>query len=181
MSEPSFDSVFHPGPLPAAELRRLLAVDPPLLENLADAERQLTPNGVDLSLDEVARFSGDEPGVVDFDNGRRRLPAVEPLAWRGDRLELDPGSYLVRYAEKLNLPADVIALGKPRSSLLRCGVELASAVWDAGYAGRGQGLLIVRHPAGLVLYRRARLLHLVFFRLTAPTAGYAGTYQNEGA
>lgn len=169
-----------PGFLPAAELRRLLAGAPPLVAGLADLETQLTPNGIDLSLAEVFRLDGGEPGLLDFSNAERRLPEVEPLPFDGGRLTLAPGAYLVRYAETLNLPLDVIALGKPRSSLLRCCAELGSAVWDAGYSGRGQGLLVVHHPAGLILTPRARLLQLVFFRLAAATTGYDGVYQNEG-
>jgi dUTP pyrophosphatase len=167
------------GPLNQAELRRLLAAEPPLVEDLLDPERQLTPNGVDLSIAEVAWPADDAPAVLDFTNAERRLPAGEIIPWREDRLLLPPGPYLVRYAERVNLPDDVIALGKPRSSLFRCGAELVSAVWDAGYSGRGQGLLVVHYPGGLTLTRRARVLQLVFFRLTGRTAGYDGNYQNE--
>ena len=167
-------------PLAADELKKLLRATPPLVENIFDPERQLTTNGLDLTVAGVERFIGNSPGSLDFDNSARRLPKTEPLPWENDFLHLPPGGWLIRYAEKVNLPRDIIALGKPRSSLLRMGATLPSAVWDAGYSGCGQGLLVVHHPAGLVLHRRARVLQLVFFRLSSPTAGYQGTYQNEG-
>ena len=59
-----------------------------------------------------------------------------------------------------------MALGRPRSSLLRSGVALHTAVWDAGYRGRSQSLLTVHHPEGFRLQRDARLAQLVFFRLS---------------
>ena len=61
-----------------------------------------------------------------------------------------------------------MALGKPRSSLLRSGVAIHNAVWDAGYQGRSQALLVVYHPRGFTLSRDARVLQLVFFLLAHP-------------
>jgi len=162
------------------ELKKLLRATPPLVENLLDPERQLTTNGLDLTVAEVERFIGEKPGSLDFSNDHRRLPETEPLPWKDDSLLLPPGGWLIRYAEKVNLPRNVIALGKPRSSLLRMGATLPSAVWDAGYSGFGQGLLIVHHPAGLLLHRCARVLQLVFHQLSSTTAGYQGVYQDEG-
>ena len=81
----------------------------------------------------------------------------------------------------VNLPPDLMALGRPRSSLLRSGVALHTAVWDAGYRGRSQSLLTVHHPGGFRLQRNARVAQLVFFRLaTPPGQGYQGRYQGEG-
>jgi dUTP pyrophosphatase len=58
---------------------------------------------------------------------------------------------------------------------------LQSAVWDAGYSGRGEGLLSVLNPRGYRLQRGAAVLQLVFLRLSTATAeGYTGKYQGEG-
>ncbi|HLB27762.1 MAG TPA: deoxyuridine 5'-triphosphate nucleotidohydrolase, partial [Dehalococcoidales bacterium] len=70
-------------------------------------------------------------------------------------------------------------LGRPRSSLLRCGVTVNTAVWDAGYSGRSQSLLVVYNPLGFRLQKDARVVQLVFFRLTGETEGYKGAYQGE--
>ena len=72
-----------------------------------------------------------------------------------------------------------MALGRPRSSLLRCGVTVNTAVWDAGYSGRSQSLLVVYNPLGFRLQKDARVVQLVFFRLTGETKGYQGKYQGE--
>jgi len=54
-----------------------------------------------------------------------------------------------------------------------------TAVWDAGYSGRSQSLMVVYHPQGFRLQRNARVVQLVFMTLTQRTAGYRGTYQGE--
>jgi dUTP pyrophosphatase len=74
-----------------------------------------------------------------------------------------------------------MAFARPRSTLLRSGVAIHTAVWDAGYSGRGEGLLSVLNPKGYRLQRGAAVLQLVFLRLGAATAeGYRGKYQGEG-
>jgi len=73
----------------------------------------------------------------------------------------------------------LMALARPRSSLLRCGVVVHSAVWDAGYSGRSQSLMVVHNPAGFRLQQNARVLQLVFLKLSGETAGYRGIYQGE--
>ena len=80
----------------------------------------------------------------------------------------------------INLPTDVMALGRPRSSLLRSGVTVGTAVWDPGYQGRSQCLFVVHNNAGFRLERNARIIQLVFFHLDSPSEmGYQGIYQNE--
>ena len=92
---------------------------------------------------------------------------------------LGPGAYLVTFNEVLSLPLDVMALAWPRSTLLRCGAVVHNAVWDAGYSGRSQALLVVHNPHGLLLHPDARLVQVVFIRLDRPTQGYRGAYQGE--
>jgi len=148
---------------------RLLAADQGLIQ----------PNGVDLSLDAVWRLRG--PGTLGQSNADRRLPDREPLEFDAEGwLDLPPGGYGIRYAEFVELPKDRGGLCFPRSSLLRMGLTVPTAVWDAGYAGRGEGWLDVRNPHGVRLQRGARIVQLVVFRLSRPAAsGYSGTYQHE--
>ena len=84
------------------------------------------------------------------------------------------------FNEIVNLPKDMMAFGRPRSSLCRCGVTLHTAVWDAGYNGRSTSLLNVANPSGFRVQRDARLLQLVFIKLAREVAeGYRGIYQGE--
>ena len=167
-------------PLNREEIASLVESRGPLIENYVDLESQLQPNGFDLSLLEVARFS--EPGQLGASDADRRISSITPLNFDADGwLNLTLGPYLVTFNEVVNLPPDLMALGRPRSSLLRSGVALHTAVWDAGYRGRSQSLLTVHHPEGFRLQRDARLAQLVFFRLSnLPEQGYQGRYQGEG-
>jgi dUTP pyrophosphatase len=148
-----------------------------LVTNLIDIETQVSPNGVELTLHKVYHFK--EAGVIDFSNEQRRIPQYEEIPPRDGRYALEPGAYLVTYNEIVRIPADAIAIGRPRSSLLRSGVTVESAVWDAGYEGRSRGLLIVHNPRGFIVMQNARLLHLLFIKLTRETQPYTGVYQGE--
>src|SRR5713226_1360347 len=143
-------------------------------------QAHVQPNGVDLSLDAVWRFP--TAGALGVDNAERTLPAQEELTFDAEGwLDLLPATYGMRYAEWVEMPVDCGGLCFPRSSLLRMGVYVPTAVWDAGYAGRGSGLLVVSSPHGLRVQRGARIAQLVLFRLTEPArAAYAGHYQHEG-
>ena len=148
---------------------RLLGIDQGLVQ----------PNGVDLSLDAAWRLLG--PGTLGESNADRRLPERELLEFdAAGWIDLPSGGYGIRYAEAVELPADCGGLCFPRSSLLRMGLAVPTAVWDAGYAGRGEGWLQVNNPHGVRLQRGARIVQLVVFRLTRPASlGYSGAYQHE--
>ena len=176
MAEP--DVAPNHGVLDRATLRRLLAGSPPLVEGLRSPETQLQPNGIDLTVRNVARLVG--AGRLGAAPDDRLLPVQEPLAFTGGWLTLPPGPYLATLNEIVHLPKDVMALGRPRSTLLRSGVAVHNAVWDAGYEGRSQVLLMVYHPAGFALEQDARIVQLVFFALMQAVAdGYQGRYQGR--
>jgi len=146
---------------------------------LAVETSHVQPNGIDLSLDAIWQLVGS--GVLGRSNADRRLPAREELRFDAEGwLELQEGSYGIRYAEWVELPDDRGALCFPRSSLLRMGLHVPTAVWDAGYAGRGEGLLQVNNPNGVRVQQGARIAQLVVFRLSQRAgSGYAGAYQHE--
>lgn len=160
----------------------LLAHDPPLLEGCPDLQRQLQPNGVDVTVHSVASYSPDAgAGAIGVSDADRMLPAPTELDFGHDGwLVLPAGHYLITFNEVVNLPRWLMALGRPRSSLLRMGVSLHTAVWDAGYSGRSQALLVVHHADGFRLQQNARVAQLVFFPLSAADdRGYDGRYQRE--
>jgi len=114
------------------------------------------------------------------DNRERVVSWLSPMSFNTiDYLDLVAGIYLITYNEIVHLPKDIMALGRPRSSLLRCGVGVGTAVWDAGYEGRSQSLLIVHNTAGFRVQKNARITQLVFFRLSGESEGYRGIYQGE--
>ena len=151
----------------------------PLLRDYLSLDQQVQPNGIDLTLAKVERFAGG--GRVATDNTGRVLPELEEVEPDGDGwYHLEPGPWHITYNEIVALPEDLMALGRPRSSLGRSGVAIHTAVWDAGYEGRSTSLLQVVNPHGFSVQRDARVMQLVFLTLNARTAtGYRGQYQGE--
>ncbi len=159
-------------------LRELIRKDPPLLEGLIDESIQIQPNGVEMTLKSVERLEG--PGKVDYDNSCREIPASTKLEFDSGWIFLKPGNYKIILNEIVNIPDNLAAIAKPRSSLIRCGATLETAVWDAGYRGRSECMLVVYNPEGFHLRENARIMQLLFYRLdTSVDKGYSGIYQNE--
>jgi dUTP pyrophosphatase len=160
------------------DILNLVKSEPPLISNYVKLEDQVQSNGFDLTLMEVGLIRS--PGTIGITNADRVISGLEPylIDSRGF-FSLAEGSYVITFNEIVSLPKDVMALGQPRSSLLRCGVTINMAVWDAGYSGRGQALLTVFNPHGFKLQKNARVAQLVFFQLADETEGYSGAYQGE--
>ncbi len=160
------------------DIHRLLRQEPPLIEGWVDLKQQVQPNGVDLTLREVALLQS--PGRIAVADSQRLVSDLAPLIFDGmGFIDLMPGAYSITYNEIVHLPKNIMALATPRSSLLRCGVMVNTAIWDAGYSGRSQSLMVVYNPHGFRLQRNARIVQLVFLRLTQKTEGYRGAYQKE--
>ena len=142
-------------------------------EQLGDLrESQVQPNGVDLTLGGV--YEQVSPGRIERGGktvGERREITADDGCYR-----LDPGGYVVEYGDRVAIPDDHVGFIYPRSSLLRNSCMLDTAVWDAGYEGRGEGLLEVYHP--VEIEEGARIAQLVL--ATAAHEGvYEGSYQYE--
>jgi dUTP pyrophosphatase len=160
------------------DIRRLMKRKPPLVEGWIDLEEQVQANGFDLSLRDVSLMKS--AGKIMASNQQREVSALKPLAFDTEGcIDLAAGIYMITYNEVVHLPKNIMALGRPRSSLLRCGVSVGTAVWDAGYEGRSQSLLIVHNPLGFKVQKNARLTQLVFMMLSGESEGYKGVYQGE--
>ena len=169
------------GVLSSQRIRAMLVGVPPLVSGWVDAEEQLQPNGFDMTLESVAEFTS--AGKIGATNADRILADTRGLPFDADGCaRLGPGVYAARLNETVAIPNDVMALARPRSSVLRNGASVHNAVWDAGYTGRSQVQIAVFNPQGIVLARNARIVQMVFFTLDeAADAPYAGIFQGEGA
>jgi dUTP pyrophosphatase len=136
------------------------------------AQAQVQPTGVDLRLGAVFEQTG-RGRIRQHDKtvGDRR--EVDPV---DGRYRLEPGGYVVGYADRIRIPEDHVGFLYPRSSLLRNSCMLNTAVWDAGYEGRGEGLLEVYHE--VELEHDARIAQLVL-ATAAHESQYDGSYQGE--
>jgi dUTP pyrophosphatase len=142
------------------------------------SKEQVQPNGIDLTLDQVfeqidaGRISRDEKEIGD----RRSCDPETVSDTAPETYYLTSGGYVVRYDETVRIPDDHIGFIYPRSSLMRNSCMLNTAVWDAGYEGRGEGLLQVHHD--IELERGARIAQLVIARADHDDT-YDGSYQSE--
>ena len=152
-----------------------------LVEGYLDLDTQLQPNGFDMTLKEISRIAS--AGQIPAGAAPAALPEFHAQPFGpDDYVHLPQGSYVVTLNEVVNLPGHVMALARPRSSLLRCGVGLHTAVWDAGYHGRSQALLSVHNPLGFRVARDARILQMVFMYLARSLSvdgAYQGRFQGE--
>lgn len=160
-------------------------------DQLGDVDSvQIQPNGVDLRLDRV--LEQREPGSITtegtaighrqpiYPDERDTDPEPEGSAkeWESEQeiYYLTPGGYVLEYQETVSIPESHVGFVLPRSSLMRNSCMLNTAVWDAGYTGRGEGLLQVHHD--LEIERGARVAQLVLAE--ADHEGlYDGSYQGE--
>jgi len=160
------------------EILELLKSSPPLIEGLIDVNKQLQPAGVDLTVKEIFTFASC--GKIDFTNQERKLSELKLIPFNDNNwVFLKPGFYLIKYNETINMPLNLIAIGKPRSSLLRMGAFMVTAVWDPGYRGRSVSLLVVGNPNGIWIKKNARILQLIFLRLSKESIAYRGEYFGE--
>ena len=163
--------------LNSREIRQLIEAQQ-LVTGYISLEKQLQPSGFDLSLAEVQAYTG--LGSVDFSNEERTIAETKPLepndaGW----YVLPQGCYLLVYNETVHMPLDLVGLARARSTVLRNGAAVETAIWDPGYQGRSSSLLVVHNPAGIRLKKNARVAQLVFLRINEVEAGYSGVYQHE--
>ena len=155
-----------------------------LVTGFIDLDTQLTPNGFDLTVAKIYEFVG--AGNLDFSNKERKLPETKELScekltpkdkfgwWR-----LKPGVYKVLTNETVNLPNDLIGIAFSRSSLLRMGAFAQNGVWDAGFRGKSEFVLMVANPQGISLKENSRVVQLLFTKIAETEEGYNGIYQDK--
>jgi dUTP pyrophosphatase len=164
-------------------------IESKIVRDLINKDSQEQMCGIDLTVAKIQRFLGN--GIVDFDNTYRKLPEMQDVIMSKSAIQsgekkvagyrLSPGAYLVTFNETIYVPKDCMGIARPRSSLLRCGSTMETSVWDPGYEGRSQCMLVVHNTSGLVLSENAKVMQIVFMRVEEEVEKlYSGTYQKEG-
>jgi deoxycytidine triphosphate deaminase len=149
-----------------------------LVENLCARELE-NPEGAgfDLRAGEIFRIQSGESFLGETE---RFTPEVDLIAKFGIDKEIliNPGEYvLVKTIEKINLPDNIAAIFRPRSTLQRSGIALFTATASPGYSGELTfGMRNVgKNPLRLEL--GARFVHILFFRTTENHSSYRGQWQ----
>jgi dUTP pyrophosphatase len=173
----------QPSFLTKAQLLKLLNPDNglPLVEGLLDPNVQVQPAGIDLSAQKV--LAPISTATIGFTQAMTRLPVYNELEFDQDGLvHLAPGPYKIILNEIVHIPNNIVGIARPRSTIARSGADVVTALWDPGYSGRSEVLLVVHNPHGLSLYRNARIIQLCFWEVSQPLqegTGYSGRYQLE--
>ncbi len=146
-----------------------------LVQGMLDPEVQVQPAGIDLTLAKVFELEGE--GIIDFSNERRKLPKYKEIVPKDGYWMLEKGTYNATMNEYIKLPNNIAAIVLPRSSALVCGIEAHSALWDPGYEGRG--FLHFTITRDVKIYENARIVQMVFFKVSGETEGYNGMFKGE--
>lgn len=155
-----------------------------LITGYIDLDTQLTPNGFDLTVAEIFEF--DTQGALDFSNKERKIPDGKQILPEkrspNDKFgwwNLKSGTYKIRTNEVVNLSKELIALAFSRTSLLRMGGFTQHGVWDAGFKGKGEFVLVVGNPQGIRIKQNTRVAQLIFMKINETNCGYEGIYKEK--
>lgn len=151
-----------------------------LIEDLS--ERELTnPESCvfDIRIAEISRLEGS--GFLGINE--RSTPEHELLASYngkpGNIFVLKPGEYYVTQSiEKFNMPDNLFAIVKPRSTLFRSGIIMRAGVIDPGYSGTLHPALYNASDVEFKLELGARYLQVFFMEVAGSNVrSYQGQWQ----
>ena len=120
-----------------------------LVSSCIDKDSQVQVNGFELTVKKIETFDG--PGRIGFENADRVLPEYKELPWGEDGwLFLAKGVYKITFNEIVSIPKDICAIALPRSSLLRSGVSVHTAVGMPDIAGEARRCWPYTTKAGFI-------------------------------
>lgn len=143
---------------------------------------QLQPNGIDLRVGEI--YEIENTAILRDDKyvkGDRKelepktstLSFIENKSYRLKRLT----PYIIVYDEIIEIPEGHIGYVFPRSRLMRSGGFLTTAMWDQGYKGRGEGLLMPLN--NIIIEDNMRIAQFTLLEALRGEMLYDGDHQRE--
>lgn len=148
-------------------------------------EEQYQPAGIDLKLGDVRIFVKDKE-VYGIASGAKQLPkqeSIEESAVKIGTTKLEVGfmvephiPYIVVVKNKVKIPNDVVQFYYPRSSLLRAGIDIRTAVGDPGFDGHLSFLMINHSDTPFFIQKEERFAQMVCAKVNGDTDGYDGDY-----
>jgi len=162
--------------LGSKEILRLIKEEK-MVKGYINLNRQLQPNGFDLTLNRVFRLGMH--GILrqnrNFIPNKTQIFTVSSTG----NFYLKSSAFLIMFNEEIMLPKNISAITIQKSSLMRMLVHTQVGSWDVGYHGKGFSMLIVNNPEGVVLEKNARIVQMHFFKTTEVLKKYDGSYQKE--
>ena len=152
------------------------------MENLSERELNNPEGaGVDLRIGKVFRLEGK--GFLGVED-RMTPAAILAAEFRpGEKIEftLAPGEYvLTETIEKLNMPQNLLAIPKPRTTLQRSGVMIRLGEVDPGYSGTIHPGIFNASREPFTIEMGVRYVNVTFFEVKVRASPYRGHWQGGG-
>jgi len=150
----------------------------PLIKKVTDVNsgEQKQPAGFDVTVSNIQSYpqSRFSLGIEKGENSA----LIQVQKSGDDYFDLEPGAYFVELNEITTIPPDSIGILLPRSTLLRNGLDVRTALFDPGYSGQPKVMLVCHRPARVQRY--SRIGQLIILKSDREFSNkYSGRYQGE--
>lgn len=152
-------------------------------------EKDYQPSGMDLRLGKIFAFDSEKDVRYGLIDGKKILPKQFPV--KPMLVQLADNDYVAGWELLPNKPyiaqvKNQIKIGEsnaqfylPRSTLLRAGVNVYTALGDLGYNGHLSFLVINHGSAPFFIQTNERFAQLVDFEVKGGSESYDGDYQEK--
>jgi len=147
------------------------------VESGAESGEQKQPAGFDVTVSRIFSYPQDSFLLSVAKSENSKLEELQ--SGKNNFFDLKEGAYFVELNEITTIPKDAIGMLLPRSTLLRNGLDLRTALFDPGYSGQPKVMLVCHRPASVERFARIGQLVVLKSDKEFPSQ-YAGRYQGEG-
>lgn len=146
------------------------------------------PGGLDLRLGKIEEFDVGNNKFYGIIDGLKVIPDRSELVMNALSVDgqiknvysLRPNvPYIATVQNKIKIDKNSLQFYKPRSSLLRCGTNVMTAIGDNGYFGSLSFFIMNYLPVDFVITRGERFAQLVDIRVDGAINEYDGDYQES--
>ena len=133
--------------------------------------------GVDVRIKDISIVDYDSVGIIPKE-GKTKIPKTKKIDPKNNIYELQPGYYELTFEEGCNIPENATLHFKTRSSLVRCGSQIFSGQFDAGFTTSNMGaFLYCMMP--IKIYKGARVAQAIIFQSNNVKNLYNGQWQGD--
>lgn len=150
-----------------------------LLENLSEREL-INPEGagIDLRLGKILRLEGRGFLGIDERETPKGVLVAEFNPEKRSSIIIKPSEYfLTESVEKFNMPLNLLAIVKPRTTLHRSGIITRVSIVDPGYSGTIHPALFNAGSVPVEIELGARYINAMFFEVKGRANPYRGQWQ----
>lgn len=152
-------------------------------------EKDYQPSGLDLRLGNLFYMDAERDVQYGLIDGEKILPEHKPIKPTLLRVGEDDyvagwklipqQSYIAEVQGQIKIGENNAQFYLPRSTLLRAGVNVYTALGDLGYNGHLSFLIINHGPRPFFIQTGERFAQLIDFEVRGGSESYDGDYQEE--